>query len=41
MTENFSANEFACKCGCGYNVIEPVLVNRLRVYSGTQVGAVS
>ena len=31
MTENFSASEFQCKCGCGYNRIEPCLVNRLQV----------
>lgn len=29
MTENFSRWEFVCKCGCGANNINPLLVQRL------------
>lgn len=26
-TKNFNVNEFACKCGCGYNVIDQKVIN--------------
>lgn len=29
LTEHFSRNEFACKCGCGFDQIDPYLVNGL------------
>lgn len=31
ITENFSRSEFACKCGCGADNINPVLVEDLQV----------
>ena len=31
ITRNFSRHEFACKCGCGLDVIDLNLVNRLQV----------
>lgn len=31
VTENFDLGEFACKCGCGFNVISYNLVHRLQV----------
>ena len=31
MTKNFKKNDFTCKCGCGYNIINPVLVNNLQI----------
>ena len=31
MTENFQQTEFACRCGCGYMAVSPLLVNRLQV----------
>ena len=31
ITKNFSQKEFACKCGCGLDVINIGLVNRLQV----------
>lgn len=30
MSRNFSRWEFACQCGCGYDRIEPELVDRLQ-----------
>jgi len=30
MTLNFSRYEFACKCGCGLDSIDPILVNILQ-----------
>lgn len=30
MTENFDRAEFACKCGCGFDNINPLLVTRLQ-----------
>mgnify|MGYP002624681816 CR=1 FL=1 len=27
MTKNFSREEFTCKCGCGFNIIDNDLVN--------------
>jgi uncharacterized protein YcbK (DUF882 family) len=29
LTEHFSRVEFACRCGCGLNTIDPILVQRL------------
>lgn len=31
MTKNFDKSEFTCKCGCGFNIISPKLVNALQV----------
>jgi uncharacterized protein YcbK (DUF882 family) len=31
MTPNFSRSEFACRCGCGEDRINPELVERLQV----------
>lgn len=31
ITENFDDSEFSCKCGCGFNIIDHRLVNRLQV----------
>ncbi|OFY39603.1 MAG: hypothetical protein A2Z69_00210 [Bacteroidetes bacterium RBG_13_44_24] len=31
ITENFDEFEFSCLCGCGFNIIDPRLVNRLQV----------
>lgn len=31
ITENFSKEEFACKCGCGFMEINPAVVQRLQV----------
>jgi uncharacterized protein YcbK (DUF882 family) len=31
ITESFSKKEFACKCGCGFDAINPNLVHRLQV----------
>jgi uncharacterized protein YcbK (DUF882 family) len=31
ITEHFSSEEFTCKCGCGYDAINPYLVHRLQV----------
>lgn len=31
ITENFSGEEFACKCGCGFDDIDERLVHRLQV----------
>ena len=31
ITENFSKEEFACKCGCGFMEINPAIVQRLQV----------
>lgn len=30
MSRDFNRSEFACKCGCGYNFINPALVNMLQ-----------
>lgn len=30
MTDNFSRSEFACKCGCGFDSIDPDLVDMLQ-----------
>lgn len=30
MTRNFSKHEFACKCGCGFDDIDPKLVETLQ-----------
>lgn len=30
ITKNFNRAEFACKCGCGFDQVDPVLVNRLQ-----------
>ena len=30
MTRNFTRQEFACKCGCGFDAIEPSLVDDLQ-----------
>lgn len=30
LTENFSKREFACKCGCGLDSVQPTFVNRLQ-----------
>jgi hypothetical protein len=30
LTENFSRDEFACKCGCGYDSIKMEVVNKLQ-----------
>lgn len=30
LTKNFDSEEFKCKCGCGYNVIDKVLVEILQ-----------
>lgn len=30
LTENFSKKEFACKCGCGFDDINPELVSKLQ-----------
>jgi len=29
LSENFSKREFACKCGCGFNAVNPALVVEL------------
>lgn len=26
LSENFSSEEFACKCGCGFDLIDPALI---------------
>lgn len=31
LTKNFSRQEFACKCGCGRNLIKPEFVERLQM----------
>ena len=31
ITENFSREEFVCKCGCGLMAINPAIVQRLQV----------
>jgi uncharacterized protein YcbK (DUF882 family) len=31
MTKNFSRSEFACNCGCGYESIQPKLVEKLQI----------
>jgi len=31
LTKNFSREEFACKCGCGFDDISPDLVKRLQI----------
>lgn len=30
-TKNFRASEFACKCGCGFNVIDQRVINMAQV----------
>lgn len=30
LSENFSRREFACKCGCGFNRVEPELVEQIQ-----------
>jgi uncharacterized protein YcbK (DUF882 family) len=30
MTKDYSRSEFACKCGCGFNAVNPVLVEALQ-----------
>ncbi len=30
LTQNFNRSEFACKCGCGFDSIDPTLVNMLQ-----------
>lgn len=30
LTRNFNRSEFACKCGCGLDSIDPTLVNMLQ-----------
>ena len=37
LSEHFSRWEFACRCGCGYDDVDPFLVNKLekiREYTG-------
>jgi uncharacterized protein YcbK (DUF882 family) len=31
LTENFTQEEFSCKCGCGYSNVDVGLVHRLQV----------
>ena len=31
LTKDFSRHEFACKCGCGYNCIDPRVVDMCQV----------
>lgn len=31
LSEHFSKHEFACKCGCGYFVVEPELITKLEL----------
>jgi uncharacterized protein YcbK (DUF882 family) len=31
ITENFSSEEFDCRCGCGKNNISPFVIHRLQV----------
>ena len=31
LTRNFNRREFACKCGCGADLIEPDLVDRIQL----------
>lgn len=40
LTDNFSSEEFTCKCGCGYDDIDLGLVNHLqdaRVHFGKKI----
>lgn len=30
LSDNFNSEEFACKCGCGFNIISPLLVEELQ-----------
>jgi len=30
LTKNFSRSEFACKCGCGFDTVDIVMVNELQ-----------
>jgi len=30
LTKNFSRSEFACKCGCGFDTVDIVLINELQ-----------
>ena len=41
MTKNFSRKEFECKCGCGSNRIDPLLVETLQVIRDTAGGALT
>jgi zinc D-Ala-D-Ala carboxypeptidase len=34
LSEHFSREEFACKCGCGFDRISPVLIERLELARG-------
>ena len=31
ITEHFSKKEFSCPCGCGFNDVNPILVERLEM----------
>ena len=31
LTRNFDRSEFACKCGCGFDDIDPLFVEKLQV----------
>ena len=31
LTENFSRSEFVCRCGCGEDRVNPMLVERLQI----------
>jgi hypothetical protein len=44
LTKNFNRWEFSCKCGCGFNRIDPELVNQIQrlrdllwVYTGKEI----
>lgn len=32
LTRNFKRSEFACKCGCGYDEIDPTLVDQIQLF---------
>lgn len=34
LSRNFSRDEFACKCGCGYSAISPKLIDLLQTIRG-------
>ena len=44
LTEHFSRWEFACRCGCGFNVVDPLFVDeleRMRVQLGRPMNITS
>ena len=40
LSDHFSSHEFACKCGCGYDEVDPELINLLEKMRSFIGGAV-